>query len=90
VALCEHHGIATAYNDAFGHRREASTQSLRALLAEFGVRIDSAADAHRALEAVHRARWARHCRRWRWCRRVPGAGMCRCACRWPRARCAGN
>jgi (1->4)-alpha-D-glucan 1-alpha-D-glucosylmutase len=58
VALCEHHGIATAYNDAFGHRREASTQSLRALLAEFGVRIDDAADAHRALEAVHRARWA--------------------------------
>ncbi|MEZ2297248.1 malto-oligosyltrehalose synthase [Variovorax sp. RCC_210] len=58
VALCEHHGIATAYNDAFGTRREASTQSLRALLAEFGVRIDSAADAHRALEAVHRARWA--------------------------------
>jgi (1->4)-alpha-D-glucan 1-alpha-D-glucosylmutase len=58
VALCEHHGIATAYNDAFGNRREASTQSLRALLAEFGVRIDDAADAHRALEAVHRARWA--------------------------------
>jgi (1->4)-alpha-D-glucan 1-alpha-D-glucosylmutase len=58
VALCEHHGIATAYNDAFGHRREASTQSLRALLAEFGVRIDDAADAHRALEVVHRARWA--------------------------------
>ncbi len=57
-ALCAHFGIATAYNDAFGARREAPVRSLLALLAEFGVRIGNAADAHRALEAVQRARWA--------------------------------
>ncbi len=36
----------------------ASAESLIALLAEFGVRLDGAADAGRALEAAHRARWA--------------------------------
>lgn len=56
--LCEHHGIATGYFDAFGARQEASAQSLIALLAEFGVRLDSVADAGRALDAARRARWA--------------------------------
>ncbi|SEU12372.1 malto-oligosyltrehalose synthase [Variovorax sp. OV084] len=56
--LCAHFGIATGYFDAFGARREASAESLIALLAEFGVRLDGAADAGRALEAAHRARWA--------------------------------
>lgn len=58
ASLCAHFGIATAYNDAFGNRREATAQSLLALLAEFGVRIENAADAHHALDTVHRARWA--------------------------------
>jgi (1->4)-alpha-D-glucan 1-alpha-D-glucosylmutase len=58
AALCEHFGIATSYFDAFGTRREASVQSLLALLAEFGVVIDTAEDARRALDAVHAARWA--------------------------------
>ncbi|SFP37183.1 malto-oligosyltrehalose synthase [Variovorax sp. 770b2] len=57
-ALCEHFGIATGYFDAFGTRREASAQSLVALLAEFGVRLDNAADAGRVLEDARRARWA--------------------------------
>ena len=55
--LCEHFGIATGYVDAFGARREVSVQSLLALLAEFGVRLDGPADAGRALEAARRARW---------------------------------
>jgi (1->4)-alpha-D-glucan 1-alpha-D-glucosylmutase len=58
AALCEHFGIATAYNDAFGVRREATPRSVLALLAEFGVPIDDVAGAHRALQAVHQARWA--------------------------------
>jgi (1->4)-alpha-D-glucan 1-alpha-D-glucosylmutase len=58
ASLCEHFGIATAYHDAFGIRREATPRSLLALLAEFGVPINSVADAHRALQAVHHARWA--------------------------------
>jgi len=58
VSLCEHFGIATAYNDAFGNRREASPRNLLSLLAEFGVQIDDVAQAHRALQAVHHARWA--------------------------------
>ncbi|WP_432725290.1 malto-oligosyltrehalose synthase [Variovorax sp. W6] len=53
--LCEHHGIATSYIDAFGLRREASARSLIALLAEFGVRLGDAADAGPALEAALRA-----------------------------------
>jgi (1->4)-alpha-D-glucan 1-alpha-D-glucosylmutase len=57
--LCEHVGIATGYFDAFGARREASAESLIALLAELGVRLDGAADAGRALEAARRARWAK-------------------------------
>lgn len=53
--LCEHHGIATSYFDAFGRRREASARSLISLLAEFGVRLGDAADAGPALEAAQRA-----------------------------------
>ncbi|MDH6169175.1 (1-_4)-alpha-D-glucan 1-alpha-D-glucosylmutase [Variovorax boronicumulans] len=56
--LCEHFGIATGYFDAFGGRREASVQSLVALLAEFGVRLGDPADAGRVLEDARRARWA--------------------------------
>ncbi|UVH54959.1 malto-oligosyltrehalose synthase [Variovorax paradoxus] len=56
--LCAHFGIATGYFDAFGARREASAESLIALLGEFGVRLDGSADADRALEAAHRVRWA--------------------------------
>lgn len=56
--LCAHFGIATGYVDAFGVRREASTDSLIALLAEFGVRLDSTADAGPALATARRARWA--------------------------------
>ncbi|KQX88045.1 malto-oligosyltrehalose synthase [Variovorax sp. Root473] len=56
--LCAHFGIATGYFDAFGVRREASTDSLIALLAEFGVRLDTTDDAGPALAAAHRARWA--------------------------------
>ena len=58
AALCEHFGIATAYHDAFGTRRQATTQSVIALLGEFGVRIGNAEDARRALGAVHAGRWA--------------------------------
>ena len=56
--LCEHYGIATGYFDAFGARQEASAQSLIALLAEFDVRLDSVADAGRALDAARRAQRA--------------------------------
>jgi (1->4)-alpha-D-glucan 1-alpha-D-glucosylmutase len=56
--LCEHHGIATGYFDAFGVRQEASAQSLIALLAEFGVRLDSVAEAGHALDAARRAQRA--------------------------------
>lgn len=61
AALCVHFGIATAYHDAFGVRREATPRSLLALLAEFGVHIagtDDVAGVHRALQAVQQARWA--------------------------------
>ncbi|MET3493375.1 malto-oligosyltrehalose synthase [Variovorax boronicumulans] len=54
--LCAHYGIATGYFDAFGLRQEASAQSLIALLAEFGVQLNSTADAGRALEAAQRTR----------------------------------
>ncbi|MDN6888053.1 hypothetical protein QMO14_31220, partial [Variovorax sp. CAN2819] len=51
--LCERHGIATSYFDAFGMRREASARSLIALLAELGVQPgDDAQQAARALPAV--------------------------------------
>ncbi|WP_341889095.1 malto-oligosyltrehalose synthase [Variovorax sp. YR752] len=56
--LCAHFGIAPGYFDAFGVRREASTDSLIALLAEFGVRLDSTADAGPALATARRVRWA--------------------------------
>ncbi|MET3372631.1 (1-_4)-alpha-D-glucan 1-alpha-D-glucosylmutase [Variovorax boronicumulans] len=56
--LCAHFGITSGYFDAFGVRREASTASLIALLAEFGVQLDTADDAGPALAAAHRARWA--------------------------------
>ncbi|MDQ0036228.1 (1-_4)-alpha-D-glucan 1-alpha-D-glucosylmutase [Variovorax boronicumulans] len=56
--LCEHFGIATGYFDAFGVRCEVSAQSLVALLGEFGVKLDNAGDAGRALDAARRARWA--------------------------------
>ncbi|WP_295986131.1 malto-oligosyltrehalose synthase [uncultured Variovorax sp.] len=52
--LCEHHGIATGYFDAFGIRREASAGSLMALLAEFGLRLGRVADAGPALDAARR------------------------------------
>lgn len=55
VRLCEHHGIATSYFDAFGIRREASAGSLMALLAEFGVRLGRVGDAGPALEAARHA-----------------------------------
>ena len=56
--LCEHFGIATGYFDAFGVRCEVSARSLVALLGEFGVKLDNAGDAGRALDAARRARWA--------------------------------
>lgn len=55
-ALCRHFGIATDYRDIWGTRHPVSAQSLAALLAEFGVRLDGASP-EQALRDARDARW---------------------------------
>src|SRR3954451_12126641 len=50
-------GIATEYRDAFGQQRQASPETLRALLAAMGFRCGSDADAAGSLAAAEEAAW---------------------------------
>ncbi|MGD2116508.1 MAG: 4-alpha-glucanotransferase, partial [Acidobacteriota bacterium] len=49
--LARLHGIQPAYRDAFGHRREASRETLLALLRTLGVPVESSADVPALLES---------------------------------------
>ncbi|MBT2325468.1 malto-oligosyltrehalose synthase [Variovorax paradoxus] len=55
--LSAHFGIATEYEDIWRRRRLVPRDSLLALLAEFGVRIDPTTTAEDALAAARRATW---------------------------------
>ncbi|WP_181360491.1 malto-oligosyltrehalose synthase [Variovorax sp. WS11] len=57
--LCAHFGIALDYHDMWGVHRPVPRETLLALLAEFGVRLDDSAQADELLEAARRASWSR-------------------------------
>lgn len=57
-ALCDHYGIAPAYEDIWGVRHSVSDDTRRALLGAMGVAADGEAAA--SLEAAQRCRLRRH------------------------------